>query len=174
MTMQLIETKTLSTATAQIEFTSIPQNGTDLLLVFSAREATMTNIAANVIINGSTASLTERFLFSTGTATNSLSSSAFNVYINNSATTANTFGNGQVYIRNYTSTTANKPLSTDSLEENNASAAYSRIGAGLYASTTAITALGIRAVGGNLAVGTSASLYRITRGSSGENIFIST
>jgi hypothetical protein len=168
--MQLIETKTLLSATASIQFTSIPQDGTDLKMVFSAREATTSNVAANVLVNGSTSNLTERLLFGSGSGTGSASSSAFNVYIAASTRTANTFGNGEVYVTNYASTTDNKSLSTDSVEENNATQAFSRIGAGLYSSNIAITSLGIQAIGGNLAVGTTASLYKITKGSGGATV----
>jgi len=167
MTYTLIAHTELGSAQASINFTSIPATFTDLKLVFSMREATADNVAANVLINGATANLSERFLFGTGTGTGSSSSSQFNTYINFNSSTANTFGNGEVYVTNYASTTTSKSLSTDAVSENNASTAYARIGAGLFNSTTAITSIGIQAVGGNLAQFSSATLYGITAGSSG-------
>ena len=167
MSYTLIGHQRLDTAAASITFSNIPQIFTDLKLVFSMREATTDNVAANVVINGSTTNLSERFLFGTGTSVGSSSSSQFNTYINYNSSTASTFGNGEVYVTNYASTTTTKSLSNDSVAENNGSTAYARIGAGLFNSTTAITSLGIQAIGGNLAALSSATLYGITAGSSG-------
>ena len=164
--MKLIESKTLGTAQASIEFTSIPQTYTDLRMVFSLRKSN-DNVVANVLVNGATTSLSERFLFGTGSATGSSSGSAFNVYVVADGRTANTFGNGEIYVPNYASTTTNKSLSTEATEENNATASFMRIGAGLYASNTAITSLGLSAEGGNFVIGSTMSLYGILKGSDG-------
>jgi hypothetical protein len=167
MTYTLIAHTELGSAAARIEFTSIPQTFTDLLLVFSMREASFDNVAANIRINGALVNLSERFLFGSGTSVGSSSGSEFNTYVNYNSSTANTFGNGMVYIPNYASTTTTKSLSNDSVSENNGSTAYMRIGAGLFNSTTAISSVGIQTVGGNVAALSSATLYGITAGSSG-------
>jgi hypothetical protein len=81
--------------------------------------------------------------------------------------TANTFGNTQIYIPNYKSSVA-KSLSIDGVNENNATLAYQTIFAGLWTGTVAITSIQIEEnFGGNWVANTSASLYGITKGSSG-------
>jgi hypothetical protein len=164
--MQLIESKTLGTAAASIEFTSIPQTFTDLVMVFSLR---MTNddVIANLLVNGATTSLSERFLFGSGSGVGSASGSQFNLYTAGSGRTANTFGSGQVYVPNYASTTTNKSISAEATEENNASTSFMKIGAGLYASNTAITSLGLQNPSGNFVIGSTMSLYGILKGSDG-------
>ena len=64
MTMSLIETKTLASAAASIEFTDIPQDGTDLLVLASIRSA-FADVSNEIVmaINGVTTNRTWRDLF---------------------------------------------------------------------------------------------------------------
>jgi hypothetical protein len=57
-----------------------------------------------------------------------------------STDTANTFGSFEFYIPNYAGSN-NKSLSSDAVQENNASAAYASLTAWLMANTAAITSL---------------------------------
>jgi len=57
----------------------------------------------------------------------------------NSAT-ASTFGNGEYYIPNYTSSNY-KSVSADAVSENNNTTAYARLTAGLWSNTAAITSI---------------------------------
>lgn len=170
MTMALIESKTLATATASIEFTSIPQDGTDLVLFVSARtNATDASDGAAVRVNpnGSTTSKTERVLRGTGSSTSSSTDTFFNLRANPSNFTANTFGNSSVYIPNYTGNSF-KTMSADGVNENNATSAQQEIRAWLWSNTSAITSLTIAAIGSNqMVAGTTISLYKITKGSDG-------
>lgn len=172
----LIETKTLGTAASEIEFTNIPQTYTDLVVLSSLRETTGTSnvfLGYRLTINGST-SISVRMLQGSGTGRGSFTNSAgeFGANISGAGSTSNTFGSHTLYITNYASTTTNKSISYDGVMENNATESYQNIAAGLYASNTAITSLSIRGVdaGGiqrNLAVGSTVSLYGITKGSDG-------
>jgi hypothetical protein len=173
MTMSLIETKTLGTAAASIEFTSIPQDGTDLVLLFSHRSSGSGNgFQVALRFNGSTSNYSRRILFDDGSTVYSASGSSETLvrfsFSQHSGTTANTFGNAAVYIPNYTGSTA-KSFSSDSVNETNATNIFSRaIYAGLWNDTAAITSITILEQDSvNFAIGTTASLYKITKGSSG-------
>jgi hypothetical protein len=166
MTMTLIETKTLLSAQASIEFTSIPQDGTDLLVVFSARTNGSGN-TMNITFNGNTSDYTNRTLQGNGTAPSSFGT--FGRYaglIAESSETANTFGNGSIYIPNYTAS-VNKSYSSDSVSENNGSQSYQALIAGLWSNTAAITSLLVSPLSGSFIAGSTVSLYGITKGSDG-------
>ena len=167
MTMQLIETKTLGAAAASIEFTSIPQDGTDLYAVISTR-STISGVGDVIYVrpNGSSANLLGRRLQGNGSAASSGTSSDVDFVINASSATSNTFGNASLYIPNYAGST-NKSMSSDSVNENNATESYQRIHAGVWSDTAAITSLGFTILSGNLVAGSTISLYKITKGSDG-------
>jgi hypothetical protein len=171
--MKLIESKTLGTAQASIEFTSIPQDGTDLVAVCSLRltGAGSDNVSDSQIkINGSSANFTYRYLLGTGNggvASAAASTVGLIGFEPSSTSTANTFGSTLLYIPNYTGAT-NKSYSTDSVAENNATITFASIIAGLWSNTAAINSLEfLTGSGGNLAAGSTISLYKITKGSDG-------
>jgi hypothetical protein len=169
--MQLIETKTLGTATATIEFTSIPQTFTDLFVLLSMRTNNEPDAngygLAQVAFNGLTTNRSNRRLLGTGASAASFSSSDVTVLVSGNTNTANTFGNASIYIPNYTLSVA-KSMSIDSVTENNGTTAWSAIIAGLYNSTAALTSISFTALSSGLFVaGSSVSLYGITKGSDG-------
>jgi hypothetical protein len=163
--MKLIESKTLGTAAAAIEFTSIPQDGTDLFLVASLR-AVDEQLVSVFNLNGSTSGFTSKYLMGDGAAPQSSTFTRFWAAISYSTFTADTFGNAQMYIPNYTGA-SNKTVSADSVSENNATTANQQISAHIWANTDAINSIAISANAGNLAVGSTISLYKITKGSDG-------
>ena len=165
MTMTLIETKTLGTAASAIEFTSIPQDGTDLLLVASIR-AVDEQLVSVFNLNGSTTGFTSRYLMGNGSSVESSTFTRFWAAIPYGSFTSNTFGNAQMYIPNYAGST-NKSVSADSVSENNATTSYQQISAHLWSNTAAITSVAISANAGNLAAGSTISLYKITKGTDG-------
>lgn len=172
MTMQVIQHIELGSAQASITFSSIPQDGTDLMLVLSGRADG--NSGGNnwyetaVLPNNSSSGLSVRTLFGTGSSAGSNTDTAFSAgMIAGAATTSNTFGNNVIYFPNYTSS-ANKSFSVDSVYENNGTQAFQTIIAGLWANTAAITSIVLDpAVSGNFVTGSSATLYKITKGSDG-------
>ena len=164
--MKLIETKTLGTAAASIEFTSIPQTFTDLVVKVSAR-GDVGNTAVKIQFNNSTSNLSTRYLYGSGSAAQSFSD-ASNIYLyaNSSSYTSSTFANSEVYIPNYSGST-NKSVSVDAVTENNATAADMAIFAGRWADTSAITSIKLIPNSGNFVTGSTVSLYGITKGSDG-------
>lgn len=169
MTYQLIETKTLGTAQASIEFTSIPQDGTDLLAFMSLRSVASAGVdELQLSFNSSTASFSQRYLRGAGSGgVASFTATRFLGAIPAATSTSSTFGNQSLYIPNYAGST-NKSFSLDSVSEDNASVAYQEISAGLWSNTSAITSITFNLVSGlNLLAGSTISLYKITKGSSG-------
>jgi hypothetical protein len=171
--MQLIESKTLGTAQASIEFTSIPQTFTDLVALVSVR-STRSLVLDDVYlsVNSITSGYTGRILSGSGSsATSGANAGAgdkfyFMLVTSAANATSNTFGNGSVYVSNYTGST-NKSFSFDSVSENNATEAYQYLASGLLSNTAAITSLTFSAGVGNLAVGSTISLYGVLKGSDG-------
>ena len=170
--MKLIESKTLATAAASIEFTSIPQDGTDLVALISLR-GNNSGVADDPIYrfnSDSGSNYSYRFLVGDGsTATSGSAATTFN-YLGNSngnTSTSNTFGNQILYIPNYTSSSA-KSSSVDSVSENNATNAFQRIVANLWTGTAAITTFTVTsATSTQFLAGSTISLYKITKGSDG-------
>lgn len=169
MTMTLVSTVTLASAAASIDFTSIPQTGTDLYVLFSGRDSG--NISDMLItINSATTGFTHRSLSGSGASASSGSSTSNDIgKIDPSAATASTFSNVSYYIPNYAGST-NKSISVDGVTENNATAAIQQIVAGLWSNTAAITAISLKTQLTTMAAGTTASLYTITKGSGGATV----
>jgi len=176
--MKLIESKTLATAAASIEFTSIPQTYTDLVMLLSTRQSQTFGDGLGypgLRINSGTTGYSQRMLNGDGSTASSLSYTTISYifwYGANDALTTNTFGNTSIYFPNYTSAAA-KSLSIDATFENNSTGARQSIIAGLSSSTSAITSLQFYALDSGLnntptfSVGTTLSLYGVLKGSDG-------
>ena len=148
-TYTLISSYTVSTAQMDVEFTSIPSTYTDLVVVVSCRLTRATNGGQlNVNFNGSSANLTGRNLWGTGSATSSGTDVALVALVPGANTTASTFSNFQLYVPNYAGST-NKSWSSDFVSENNATAGYDGFVAGLWSQTAAINAIKFLDNGGN-------------------------
>jgi|LakMenEpi03Aug12_release.lakeMendotaPanAssembly.Ray.scaffolds.fasta_scaffold445107_2 hypothetical protein len=164
MTMTLIETKTLGTAAASIEFTSIPQDGTDLVAFFSFRTTSGAEANVYLTINGSTASFTSRNLYGDGSSRATNTTARYIGVATGGSQTANTFTNGVLTIPNYAGAT-NKSFFADDVEEANQTQAYQSLVAGLWSNTSAITSIAF--TGATWAIGSIVSLYKITKGTDG-------
>ena len=132
---------------ATIDFTSIPSTYTDLCIKFSIRFDLPYDAAnINIRFNSNAANYSTRRLKGTGSSTNSDSTSgAASMVFNYGAgdtLTANTFGNGELYIPNYAGSN-HKSVSSDAVTENNATAAYAVLQAGLWSNTAAITSVSL-------------------------------
>jgi hypothetical protein len=150
---------------ASMAFTSIPAIYTDLVIKVSARSTGGAAFSGLVIaFNGSSADYTLRWLGDAGGGAVSYTQAAFGYnhlfYIPASTATANTFGNGEIYIPNYTSANF-KSVSADGANENNTSAIYQGISAGLWSQTAAITSLTLSS--GTFTQYSTATLYGISK-----------
>jgi len=171
MTMQLIETKTLGTAAASITFTSLPQDGTDLVLLGSVRTArAATNDFVDLRFNGDNTdgNYSSRVLYGQGSSVSSFTENSYIGDVNGATSTADTFSSINVYLPNYSGATT-KSGSVETVMENNATFSALAIIARLWNNTAAITSMeiGFTATGANLVAGSTFSLYKITKGSDG-------
>jgi hypothetical protein len=166
MTMTLIETKTLGTAAASIEFTSIPQTFTDLVFLISLRSTADVDFLS-LAFNSSTANFTQRLLVGGGESSASQTlNNAVTAITNPSTTTANTFSNASFYIPNYAGST-NKSFSLDIIFENNAILGRQQIHAGLWSDTAAITSISFTVGSSTFVANSTISLYGILKGTDG-------
>jgi hypothetical protein len=162
--MQLVSTVTVGAGgAASISFTSIPQTGTDLLLVVSSQNTGTSNLLSYYLNSDTTVTnYNWRYLMGTGSGVSSASGNNSSIALNNpSAATASTFANTALYFPNYQSASA-KSVSTDSVTENNGTLAYQRLYAASWSGTAAITSIQIFS-SNDLAEHSTASLYIITK-----------
>lgn len=167
--MVLIETKTLSAQAASIEFTSIPQDATDLVVLHAGRMSQVVSGGFKIEFNTVTTGYSRRNLIGTGSAAQTFSGSDGEAgnFNDGGRGGAATFANGRIYIPNYT-VARNKTWVYESVNENNAAANDLYMGGGVWANTAAITSLKlIPFQTQNLSIGSTVSLYKITKGSSG-------
>jgi hypothetical protein len=167
--MTLIETKTLGTAAASVEFTSIPATYTDILLKISLRQSSNNGNPYTPItfaLNSSASNKTSSYLLGEGTGRSGPLYTEFYLWTPSSLATADTFSNGELYIHNYSGST-NKSIQIDNVTENNAAANMIAFGGGLWSNTSAVTGVSFTALAGNFVVGSMVSLYGILKGSSG-------
>ena len=141
-TFELIASTTVTGANAaSLDFTSIPSTYTDLVLKVSVRNEAATTVGGLWIqFNGSSANLSSKVIYGTGSAAGSFSDTTIFAYTNANNTTGSSFGSAEYYIPNYAGS-ANKSVSVDSVMETNASAANMALTAGLWSSTAAITSI---------------------------------
>jgi hypothetical protein len=164
-----IATTTLGSNQNTIVFSSIPQTYTDLVLRISARSTrsgatfgsmqSQPNNAAGLISNTMIGGNAATAQYSRDSFTNDI-----NMYesITAATATANTFGNGELYIPNYTST-GNKQSYYFGVQETNAATALLYNVATLIRSTVGITSLTLTAQAGvsNFVAGSTFYLYGI-------------
>jgi hypothetical protein len=179
-----IQTVELTSGSAgSILFNNIPQDYDDLYVVASLRSASGTLVnGLRVEFNANTSSVYSvrnlQAIYSAGPNSNinpyNTTTGMVLSFMPSPSQTANTFSNTGLYIPNYTSSTQFKSVSVDGVSENNSTFSTAEIvalniSAGLFASNSPIISIRIATQEGNsLAQHSSASLYGIKRGSSGE------
>lgn len=165
--MVLVQTVTVgASGQSSIEFANVPQDATDLLILFSIRDqsTSTTALPLGLVFNGAyDANHFFTYVRGDGSTVFSNKNNGESDYarVNGSGTTSNTFGNASLYISNY-AVSANKSFSVDSVVENNATASWQQITAGLWTNTAAITSIRLDAWQLFLQDST-ASLYKITK-----------
>lgn len=154
---------------ANIEFTSIPNTYTDLLIKISSRSTENSGGDVTDILrlrfNSNATNYSVRNLEGDGSGAYSYDwgiGSTYGAIGDTVATpsTANTFGNTEVYIPNYAGSN-NKSFSSDSVGENNAATARVSFAATLWSNTSAITTITLTLAGGNFVQYSTATLYGI-------------
>jgi len=161
-----------------INFSSIPQDYTDLEILYSLR-TDGSNPGYNVLsaflrLNGLSSGFTQRVLGGASGGTFSFSNTQGTLgWHPNVTATAGVFGNSKAIILNYTSN-SNKSFSVDNVSESNQTdTVYCSISSGLWSNTSPITHLSIVSEAGNFVAGSTVSIYGIKRGDSKEIAAIS-
>jgi hypothetical protein len=145
MALQLfkIADTTVESPVTTVTFSSIPSGYTDLKLVVSARTDSAAVYGIGFIRpNGATTNLSNKVLEGTGSGAGSYSETSWRFEPNGGTSTSSTFGNAEIYIPNYAGSN-NKSASADTVQETNATAAYSYLKAYLWSNTAAITSIDI-------------------------------
>ncbi len=170
-TYEAIATVTVGSGGASsIDIQNIPATYTDLCLVLSVRSNhTGGNddwyLRVNNVSTGGTYS--NRGLYGNGSSAGSWSgtggTSGAQIYggWNNESTNTNIFTSIQIYFPNYANTSYNKSFGWEGVQEYNSTTAYAYMGAGLYASTNAISRITFTSWNSTLAQHTTATLYGI-------------
>jgi len=170
-TYNLIEAKTLGTAIASVEFSSIPQTYTDLLFKLSTRAASAGDWTNFLIgFNGGTSNISWRGLYAYGTTVGSNSGSG-GLYriVGNSASdgnTSNVFSNTELYIPDYTSTSKGKSVAYKGAVENDGTGNILDLGTvfwspGTQAAITSVVFTNSASPTANFMVGSTFYLYGI-------------
>jgi len=160
---KLIEAKTLTTTTASITFSSIPQTYTDLLVLISARGDAGGQRDCYISFNGSTSNFSNRYMEMSNSLVASGTTARYIGAVSGTTTTANIFSNGAIYIPNYTSSQY-KSFSGDYVAENNAqSTQVLTLSAQLWSNTAAITSIGFAPSSGSFIQYSTFYLYGINK-----------
>jgi len=176
-TYKLIAKETLATTATSVAFSSIPQSMDDMVLIVSAREAG--NAAYSRVLftfndPPQSTPISFRYLYASdvgggtyGAGSGSGTTNVISAYgvAQDYNTTANVFGNLEVYFPNYSSSSVNKSWSWNGNSENNAvNPQIIAVGAGLWASTSPISKLTITTPApSGFAVNSSFYLYGIKK-----------
>ena len=160
-----IQTVTVgSGGSATIDFTSIPQTYTDLMLYCSIRTTRASVVdGISVTFNNTYTGSSNRELYGSGSGTGSGTdaSGSYVGYVSGDTATASVFGNSMLYVPNYTKS-QNKSSFGFSISENNATAGYTSIEANLWSNTDAINRITLASYLGNTIMQHStATLYGI-------------
>ena len=145
-----------------VTFSSIPSTYTDLKILASIRMS-VTNSDTGVYFNTAATDSSDRNVFSNGSAAGSdTHTSQQSIYIgpvNTTNQTADTFSSFEMYVPNYTGS-SQKSVNIEHAQENNATAAYSTLAAGLSTKTASISSITFYGYGGtSLTYGQYSSFY---------------
>jgi hypothetical protein len=165
-TYEPISTQTLGTATGTVNFNSIPQNYTDLILISNIRISGTGGEGASLRFNSDTSSnYSYTRLFASSSVTSdrgsNLTADEFGYYPGDDSTSG-LFGIGVTQIQNYSNTTTFKPYLLRWNNNQNVGTQHVGLTSGLYRSTSAINSITLTAnVSKNFVIGCSFTLYGI-------------
>lgn len=163
LTFNIIASATVSTGVNNIDFNSIPQTYTDLVVLFTARSSAAD---ANVMMrfNGSTTGYSQRRIYSDGSSLINGGSYGESVGVGNQSTeNTGAFGITRAYIPNYTNS-AYKCFLSESAAENNTTTAYQIQFGGMWSNSAAITSISlVMGSNNNFVTNSTAYLYGVLK-----------
>ena len=148
---------------ATIDFTSIPQTYTDLILIHSMRTSrSAIHESLKLSFNGSTASQLNKRIYGTG-GSGTGDTLMYGGQAAGATATASIYGNSTVYIPNYTSAN-NKSSGEEAVSGNNSAGSLLTINANLWSNTAAINQITLTPEnGGTIQQYSTATLYGIKK-----------
>ena len=165
-TFELISAVTVGAGGAStITFSSIPATFTDLCVKVAARSdfaSSRTNLTLD--FNGLTTNRSYRNVrgYDSNTVGSVSASNSIVGYVPAASATSSTFGNTEIYIPNYASSSAYKSISSDTTAENNSSTAWMLgLVASLWSANSAITSITLDIDDGNFIQYSTAYLYGV-------------
>jgi hypothetical protein len=164
-TYELIEARALTTTTANITFSSIPQTYTDLEVRLSARNNESDNATSlRCYFNGDTGNITVYELRAIGTSTASYSISYAQAgYVAANSSVANSFGIATIYIPNYTGSLTKASQGDIVQSTSTESENYAVMSSRSWNSGNAITSVTLASGGGSWLANSNFYLYGIKK-----------
>lgn len=167
-TYTLITSNTLSTTTASVTFSSIPQTYNDLVLKISARADTVdTNVNIFMRLNGDTGANYNSLQYGYYTSGNNQNENFNRTNMGDNGPWAaganiltNMFGANEAYFSNYTAAQF-QVMATQGQVENNSSSGWAMTTSGQYRGSAAITSILMYPYSGNFVAGSTFWLYGI-------------
>ena len=164
-TYELIDKNILTSTQTSVTFSSIPSTYTDLILKLSVRDSRtleVSDIRFNFNGSGVGVNISGKYLYGSGSSTSSSNIGANGelAFGDGNASTSSVFGNAEVYIPNYAGSNY-KSISSDSVAENNGTAGYGLLLAGLWSNTAAINSIAMTPFTSPFLSGSSFYLYGI-------------
>jgi hypothetical protein len=158
---QLISAQILSSTTATITFSNIPQNYTDILIKWSTRSnRSSTTDPMRIGFNGSTSSFSNKYLNGNGSTPVAGSGARYLGEATGNTVTASTFANGEIYIQNYAGSN-NKSGFSENVSENNITESLQTLSTTLWSSSSAITSVELTLDNGSFMQHSTFALYGI-------------
>ncbi len=165
----LLDTKTVTSNTPTVSFTSIPSNYRDLVVFIAARNAQNNYGGFGIYFNNDNSNISYRFMrgydvssIQSGTRTDSIDVMQMMTSGDNPS---NSFTNGEVYIMNYSSSTQIKKFRADAgraISQSGGSNTSIRMANGTWNSTSVINRVDFSIFTDNFLVGSKFWLYGIS------------
>jgi hypothetical protein len=163
-TYEPIATTTLGSAANSFTFSSIPSTYTDLKLIVVARVNVTNSTGLFVRFNSDTASnYSQTTLYGTGTGTGSsrFTNSSNGIFINGDSLSTTHPAGMYMDIFSYAGSTNKTSLVFSPIDKNGSGVV--EVDVGLWRNTAAINSINVRMFSGDLAAGTTATLYGILK-----------
>lgn len=155
--MQAIANITLNTAASSVVFSNIPQIYRDLKLVVNSVSSAAAESYSYTYFNGDSGANYSRIEASGNGSTTGTSTSSNLIPITMPSSTSGTFGNAQINIVDYSASDRHKTVLYQNDTLNNTVV----IGAGRWASTSAITSISITAYSNSFGIGSTFTLHGV-------------
>lgn len=165
---ELIQTITTTSNVPSITFSNIPQDGSDLYILVSARSTAAANWhPLRFVFNSDTGNYFQRRIYGFATTVDP-SYDSWGIEMPGTNVVSNLYGSASITIADYSSSSLQKLVVFQFSSGNTTSSSLNQVAAGKWTGTAPLTSLSFDAEGtNNIAAGSVFSLYKFTPGSDG-------